>query len=585
LTARVTGISALPGQNHDRSRARCLGLSLVCCLVGLSCGGVEVTRFYEQGVVVTVSPVASEVGREVLLRGGNAFDAAVAVGFTLAVTYPPAGNLGGGGFVLVRDGHSGEIAALDFRETAPAAATQDMFLDQNGEVIENLSTRGALAAGVPGSVAGLYALREKYGTIPWQELVTVAARLADTGFVIDAHLAGAFAEYDASLRGFDETRELFLPGGAVPREGDRFVQPQLARSLYAIASDGPTAFYNGAITDSIVACMQKYGGIISRADLEGYQPVWREPVHFTFDSLDVYSMPPPSSGGIIVGQILKLLEPYDFSKLTIDAPEYIHLFCEAGRLAFADRAEHLGDPDFHAIPLGLLDTAYLARRRALISTNHAGNSAEIGPGNPTRYESEATTHFSICDRDGNMVAVTTTLNAPFGSGLSVGGAGFLLNCEMDDFAIKPGYANLWGLVGSEANAVGPNKRMLSSMSPTLVLKDGRPFLILGSAGGSKIITVVAQAIISLTRFDLSLQETVDLARFHHQWLPDQIYVEEERYDVATIQRLIGYGHQVEERTPYGELEMVHIGPTGLMTGAADPRRCGSVAGCSEPLVD
>lgn len=362
------------------------------------------------------------------------------------------------------------------------------------------------------------------------------------------------------------------------------MQPQLARSLYAIAGDGPTTFYTGAIADSVVACMQKYGGIISRADLEQYRPVWREPVHFTFDSLDVYSMPPPSSGGIIVGQLLKLLEPYDLSSMTAEAPEYIHLFCEASRLAFADRAEHLGDPDFHAIPSGLLDTAYLAGRRALISTDHAGNSAEIGPGIPTGYESESTTHFSICDRDGNMVAVTTTLNAYFGSGLTVGGAGFLLNCEMDDFAIKPGHPNLWGLVGAEANAVGPNKRMLSSMSPTLVLKDGRPFLILGSSGGSKIITVVAQAVISFTRFGLSLQETVDHARFHHQWLPDQIYVEEGRYDVGTIQRLIRYGHQVEERTPYGELEMVYIGPTGLMTGAADPRRCGSVAGCSEPLV-
>jgi gamma-glutamyltranspeptidase/glutathione hydrolase len=557
---------------------------LICCLIALSCGGVDVTRFYEQGVVVTVSPVASEVGREVLLRGGNAFDAAVAVGFTLAVTYPPAGNLGGGGFALVRDGQSGEIAALDFRETGPVAANQDLFLDKNGEVIANLSTRGALAAGVPGSVAGLFALWEKYGTLPWQELVTAAARLADTGFLVDAHLVGTFAKYDESLREFDETRELFLPGGAAPREGDRFVQPQLARSLYTIAGDGPTTFYTGAIADSIVACMQKYDGIISRADLEQYRPVWREPVHFTFDSLDVYSMPPPSSGGIIVGQILKLLEPYDFSKLTIDAPEYIHLFCEASRLAFADRAEHLGDPAFYTVPSGLLDTAYLAERRALISTDHAGNSAEIGPGNPARYESDATTHFSICDRDGNMVAVTTTLNAFFGSGLTVGGAGFLLNNEMDDFAVKPGYPNLWGLVGSEANAVGPNKRMLSSMSPTLILKEGRPFLILGSSGGAKIITVVAQAIIDFTRFGLSLQETVDHARFHHQWLPDQIYVEGGGYDVATIQRLIRYGHQVEERSPYGELEMVYIGPTGLMTGAADPRRGGSVAGCRGPLV-
>ena len=557
---------------------------LVLLLLGLGCDSFKVTRFYERGMVVTVSPIASEVGRDILARGGNAFDAAVGVGFALAVTYPLAGNLGGGGFAVLRDSRNDEVQALDFRETAPATATADMYLDENGDVNDSLSTQGAPAAGVPGTVAGLHALWEKYGTLPWQELVTIAARLADTGFVVDNHLAQAFTKYEESLSKYDETRALFFPGGVAVRSGDRFLQPELARSLYLLAADGPAAFYTGAIADSLVACMEKYGGLISHADLEQYRTVWRVPVHFTFDSLDIYSMPPPSSGGIMLGQILGMLEPYDFSRFTPDSPEYIHLFCEVCRLAYADRSEHLGDPDFYGVPSGLLNHDYLAGRRGKIPLDHAGNSSETQPGNPVKYEPGETTHYSICDADGNMVAVTTTLNSYFGSGLVVGGAGFLLNNEMDDFSTRPGHPNLYGLIGNEANKIEPRKRMLSSMTPTLVLKNGLPFLILGSPGGSKIITTVAQAIINFTRFDMSLAETVEQPRFHHQWLPDRIYLEERSFGVATIQRLIRYGHEVKERPPYGDLEMVHIAPSGLMSGASDSRRGGAAVGCDAPTI-
>jgi gamma-glutamyltranspeptidase/glutathione hydrolase len=554
-------------------------------LIGSSCDSLKVTKLYERGIVVTVSPDAGKVGRDVLYRGGNAMDAAVAVGFALAVTYPQAGNIGGGGFAVVRSGADGQIRTLDFRETAPAAATEGMYLDADGNALDSLSTRGALAAGVPGSVAGLYALWEEYGSLPWSELVTTAARLADTGFVVDAFLSRTIDAYRQEVSEFEGTRQQFLPHGRVPEVGEKLVQADLARTLYMIAAEGPTAFYSGEIADSIVACMNSYGGIITNDDLESYQVVWREPLHFVFDSLDVYCMPPPSSGGIVLGQILGLLEPYDFSRYSPESPEYIHLFCEAGRLAFADRSEHLGDPAFYDIPNGLLDRQYLDGRREKISLDHAGNSAEIQPGQPVGHEPGETTHFSICDREGNMVAFSTTLNTNFGSGLVVSGAGFLLNSEMDDFAVKPGHPNNWDLVGAEANKIEPGKRMLSSMTPTLVLQNGQPYLILGSPGGSKIITTVAQAIISLTRFDRSLEETVTQPRFHHQWLPDQIYLEEGAYGVGTIQRLIQYGHQIKERTPFGDLEIVHIGDYGLMSGASDPRRGGVVAGCDSPTID
>jgi len=565
-------------------------------LVG--CSGVEVAHYCEHGALATAAPIATDVGLDVFQKGGNAFDVAVAVGFTLAVVHPEAGNLGGGGFALIRDGKTGNIMALDFRETAPRAAFETMYLDSKGEVMPDLSTFGARACGVPGTVAGLYDLWNMYGSKPWDTLVGIAAELADSGFVVDSYLARSLEKNQEKLSAFDETAKIFFHHEQSLKAGERLVQKDLAKTFYLIAAEGKDGFYTGPVAEKIVACMQKHGGLISESDLSSYKPVWRRPIHFSFDSLDIYAMPPPSSGGIVVGQILKLLEPYDFSTFTPMSPEYIHLFCEAARLAFADRSAHLGDPDFYNLPAGLLDSTYLDRRRNLINEKHATSSELITPGAPPSEESPQTTHFSICDNEGNMVAVTYTLNTAYGCKLVVDGAGFLLNNEMDDFSIKPGHPNTYGLVGGEANKIEPGKRMLSSMSPTLVLKrekskvigigtdrapsstlwEEKPYLILGAPGGSRIITVVAQAIINFTRFDLSLARTVEQPRFHHQWLPDKIYLERGEFDINIKQELIRYGHNIEECEPYSDLQAIYIDGRGLMTGASDPRKRGAWVG-------
>lgn len=556
----------------------CTLLVLVLLLSLGGCDSLKVTTCFANGAVACGSPAAAEIGRQIFRRGGNAFDVAVGVGFALAVTKPQAGNIGGGGFAVVREGKSGQVMTLDFRETAPLAASRDMYLDDSGEVIENLSTVGAQSAGVPGTVAGLYALWEKHGTLPWSELVTAAAELADSGFVLTESLAGTLREHRSRLRRFPETEALLYPDGGTPEAGDRLVLKDLAGTLFLIAAEGPEAFYTGPVAQQIVACMNEHGGLISAEDLEAYRPVWRRPVHFTFDSLDVYSMPPPSSGGIVLGQILKLLEPLGLSGYTSRSPGQIHLLCEASRLAFADRAEHLGDPDFYDNPDELLDSAYLAERRLQIPGEKAGQSGEVEAGNPYKFESQNTTHISVCDGDGNMVAMTVTLNASFGSRLVVDGAGFLLNCEMDDFAIKPGYPNLWGLVGSEANRIEPGKRMLSSMSPTVILNRDKPFMVLGSRGGSKIITTVAQAIIDCSRYKLTLPEIVNQPRFHHQWLPDVIYFEENGLRRDIRKKLAAMGHRVEERSTYGGLHAISIDASGLMCAVGDARDDGAVAG-------
>jgi gamma-glutamyltranspeptidase/glutathione hydrolase len=564
----------------ERETRHSLLIATVALYINLlvGCTGVGVSCYYDTGVLATAAPIATSVGEEVFQQGGNAFDVAVAVGFVLAVVHPEAGNLGGGGFALIRDAKTENIQALDFRETAPQQAFETMYLDEQGEVVPNASTFGAQACGVPGTVAGLYELWEMYGSIPWEQLVGMAAVLADTGFVIDEYLANSLEKHKEGLSSFEETASIFFPEGKSLKAGDRLVQKDLAATLYSIATMGHDGFYNGLVAWKIIECMEKHGGLISKSELESYTPVWREPVRFSFDSLEIYSMPPPSSGGIAVGQILKLLEEYDFSILTPASPEYIHLFCEAARLAFADRSAHLGDPDFYNVPVGLLDSAYLAHRRNLIKENHATSSELIQPGTPPNEESQQTTHFSICDGEGNMVAVTYTLNTAYGCKLVVDGAGFLLNNEMDDFSIKPGHPNVYGLVGGEANKIEPGKRMLSSMSPTLVLKDNRPFLILGAPGGSRIITVVAQAIINFTRFDLSLKATIKQPRFHHQWLPDLIYLEQGGFDINVTQELIRYGHTIKECEPFSDLQAVFIDGSGSMAAASDPRKRGIASG-------
>lgn len=544
------------------------------------CRGLSVTTYYERGCVATADPIASAVGAQIFRRGGNAVDAAVAIGFTLAVVYPEAGNIGGGGFGLVRTGSSGQIRAIDFRETAPRDASVDMYLDSAGNVIDGLSLTGALAGGVPGTVAGLHELWRTYGSMEWEELVAPAAALADTGFIVGNHLAGRFQAHADALRQFPSTVEQFFSEGRPLIAGERWRQKDLARTLYSIASEGPAGFYEGETAEAIVFAMSQEGGLISLEDLAGYRPVWREPIHVTFDSLDVYSMPPPSSGGALVGQILELLEPFDFSRLGPTSPEYIHLFAEASRLAFADRSRHFGDPAFYPVPTdNLLDPLYLNDRRTLIIEGQATRSSEIAPGHfGPAPESDQTTHFSVIDSDGSMVAITYTLNTEFGSKLVVDGCGFLLNNEMDDFAVKPGVPNVYGLIGDEANKIEPGKRMLSSMSPTLVLGNGKPLLALGAPGGSRIITTVAEAIINFSRFHVGIDQLVAQPRFHHQWLPDTLFMESNGFAPGVIAALQGYGHTVVSTAPYSDLHVVHMGENGLLSGASDPRRRGAVDG-------
>jgi gamma-glutamyltranspeptidase/glutathione hydrolase len=555
-------------------------LSAVWCLTG--CSGISVTTYYSKGALATAAPIATNVGMKVFAEGGNAFDVAVAVGFALAVVHPEAGNIGGGGFATIRDGKTGAVRVLDFRETAPMAATETMFLGPDSAVVEGLSTVGAKASGVPGTVAGLHELWERYGTIPWENLVGIAAALADTGFVVDSGLAASFAEHKQQLSLYPATETIFVPSGETPRAGDRFVQSDLSRTLYIIAAGGTDGFYNGQIADSIVSTMSEYGGLITKEDLAAYTPVWREPIHFRFDSLDIYAPPPPSSGGIAIAQILKILEPFDFSGYSPKSAGYIHLFCEASRFAYADRSEYLGDPAFYQVPVkALLDSSYLARRRDMIDMHHALPADQIRPGLLTGVpgaESDQTTHFSVCDSTGNVVSLTYTLNTSFGSKLTASGSGFLLNNEMDDFSVKPGVPNTYGLIGGDANKVEPGKRMLSSMSPTLILRRGKPFMAVGSPGGSKIITTVAEAIIDYTRFDLSPEATVALPRFHDQWIPDVLYLEKGGYDINVRQALIRYGYTVEDRDPYSDLQIVVFGGDGLMAGASDPRGRGTSGG-------
>ena len=542
------------------------------------CDNASFTSYYEKGALATASPIATQIGEQVFAKGGNAFDVAVAVGFALAVVHPEAGNIGGGGFAVIRDASTKEIKALDFREKAPLASSEKMYLDSMGNPIENMSTVGADACGVPGTVAGLYELWKEHGSMKWSELISYAILLADSGFMVNSYQAESFNKYRDRLSVFDESSRLFYPNANIWQEGDTFVNRDLGWTLVQLEKDGLESFYAGEIADSIVATVKRYGGLISHEDLASYQIKWRKPVSFTFDSLQIYAMPPPSSGGLIMGQILKLVEAYDFSIYKPGSIEYIHLFCESARLAFADRSEYLGDPDFYNIPFDLLDKNYISERRQLINLNQTNSSLEILPGSIPIPESGQTTHYSVVDAEGNMVAVTYTLNSSYGSKLAVNGCGFLLNNEMDDFAIAPGLPNLYGLVGGEANKIEPAKRMLSSMSPTIILKGGEPLFILGSPGGSQIITAVTQVIVSLSRFNLPLEKALSQPRFHHQWLPDNILLEEKSFDINVKQGLLKLGHIIKEADMLSEIHAVYIDGAGLMSATADRRGPGSAGG-------
>ncbi len=561
-------------EHISRQKNFVLSAALLFLILTFGCDAIRVTEVYEQGAIASASPIATKIGIDIIESGGNAIDAAIAVGFALAVVHPEAGNIGGGGFALVRQGEKNEIRALDFREKAPGAATETMYLDDDGAVIEQLSTVGAQAVGVPGTVAGLYSLWQEYGTMEWDALVLPAAQLADSGFIVDDYFHRSLTKYKERLSQFSETAELFFADGITPSVDDNFIQKDLAGTLYLIAAEGRDGFYTGSNADLIVAAMQKHGGLIDSADLADYTTKWRSPLHFEFDGFDFYSMPSPSSGGIVMGQILKLLEPFELSGSHIASGEFLHLFSEACRVAYADRAAHLGDPDYYDVPENLLDAKYISRRRELIDRDHATPSEDIHAGNVGTKESNETTHYSVVDASGNMVAVTYTINSSFGSKLVVDGGGYFLNNEMDDFSVKSGVPNLYGLVGSEANKIEPGKRMLSSMAPTLVLKNNDPYLILGSKGGSQIISSLAAVILGMERFGLAPAEALAFPRFHHQWRPDRILLEEDSFNITVVQDLIRRGHDVEQDRTYSEIHLIKISD-GLMIPVCDPRSRGN----------
>ena len=529
----------------------------------------------KNGMVSSQEELATKAGLAVLKEGGNAVDAAVTIGFTMAVTLPRAGNLGGGGFMLIHLAESSEMIALDYREKAPQAATREMFLDENGEVDPQKSRFSHLAVGVPGTVAGMVLALEKYGTIPLARALKPAIALAQNGFPVSEDLHNSLIFAQAQMQ-HPASREIFYQRGGVPYAvGDIFVQKELAQSLKLIAKEGKQAFYRGAIADKIVTEMETNGGLITKADLADYQPVIRQPIRGSYRGYEIYSMPPPSSGGIHLVQILNLLEAFPIRALGHNTAQTIHLMAESMKLAYADRSKFLGDPDFVAVPPQLISKRYADRLRRKINSNEATPSQEISPGNPYQLiESNDTTHYSVIDQAGNAVANTYTLNFSYGSGITVPGTGILLNNEMDDFTAKPGVANAYGLIGGELNAIAPEKRMLSSMTPTIVTKEGKPFLVTGSPGGSRIITATLQTILNVIDHGMNIAEATYAERIHHQWLPDHLQIEQ-GLNGDTLRLLRLKGHHIELDDAMGSTQSV-MSKDGVFYGASDPRRPGAL---------
>lgn len=536
---------------------------------------------YEQassGMVASRSDLASEVGRDIMQAGGNAVDAAVATGFALAVTYPSAGNLGGGGFMLLRLA-DGETVALDFRETAPAAATREMFQDEEGNVDRQLSLSSHLSSGVPGTVAGLLDALERYGTLSREQVLAPAIRLAEDGFLLNDDIASQFQENLDSFRPHPASWRKFTQDGEVYAAGDLWQQPQLAATLKRIAAQGHKGFYQGETADLLVEEMQRGGGLITLADLRDYQTVWREPVHGSYRGYDIWSMPAPSSGGILLIQMLNMLEPFQLGESGWGNTDTIHLMIEAQRRAYADRAEHLGDPEFYDVPTQqLIDKDYARQRFSTFDPQRASDSEDIGAGSWPN-ESTQTTHYSIVDAQGNAVSTTTTLNRAYGNGIVVEGAGFLLNNEMDDFSSKPNTPNAYGLIGREANAIEPHKRMLSSMAPTIVSQGDTMLLVTGTPGGSTIITTILQVIINIIDHGMGIEEAVSQPRFHHQWMPNIVRYEEGAIAADTVEALRAMGHQGVIGSRFGLGDANSILMTGeLLEGMSDPRNVGGTAG-------
>ncbi|HAC6515756.1 gamma-glutamyltransferase [Salmonella enterica] len=537
--------------------------------------GVEEDVFHPvratQGMVASVDVMATQVGVDILKQGGNAVDAAVAVGYALAVTHPQAGNLGGGGFMLLRT-KDGATTAIDFREMAPAGATRDMFLDKQGNPDSKKSLTSPLASGTPGTVAGLSLALEKYGSLPLNSVVRPAIKLAQEGFIVNDALADDLKTYGSEvLPHHENSKAIFWKDGEPLKKGDKLVQQDLANSLTMIAENGPDAFYKGDIARQIAQQMQQNGGLITTDDLAAYQAVERTPVSGEYRGYQIFSMPPPSSGGIHIVQILNILENFDMNKYGFGSADAIQIMAEAEKYAYADRSEYLGDPDFVNVPWQALTSKTYAKSIAgQIDINKAKPSSEIRPGKLAPYESDQTTHFSVVDKDGNAVAVTYTLNTTFGTGIVAGNTGILLNNQMDDFSAKPGVPNVYGLVGGEANAVGPKKRPLSSMSPTIVVKDGKTWLVTGSPGGSRIITTVLQMVVNTIDFGMNVAEATNAPRFHHQWLPDELRVEK-GFSPDTLKLLEQKGQKVALKEAMGSTQSIMVGPDGELYGASDPR--------------
>jgi len=537
----------------------------------------------KHGIVASTNGVASSVGVDVMKRGGNAVDAAIAVAFALAVTHPAAGNLSGGGFMMIRL-NNGKTTAIDYREMAPAAATRNIYLDKEGKLIqgEGGSLEGYRAAGVPGTVRGMELALKKYGSgkLTWSQLIEPARRLAANGFEVTYSLARSLRSSKDYLSKYPETRRIYLKEGDFYNEGEIFKQPDLAATFARLQQGGPNEFYEGETARLIVNDMKRNNGLMTLEDLRGYVAKERAPLRGVYRGHEIISMPPPSSGGAVLIEMLNILEGYDLGKLDANSSERYHLMAEAMRRAFADRAEYMGDSDFVKVPVaGLIDKAYAAKLRSNISTERASTSAEVRAGRPAGYESEETTHFTVVDAEGNAVANTYTLNNSYGSAAVAKGTGMLLNDEMDDFAAKPGTPNMYGLIQGERNAVAPRKRPLSAMTPTIVLrKDGSFWFTVGSPGGPTIINTVLCVITNVIDFDMNIQQAIDAPRIHHQWLPDELVGEPLGLSGDTQKALASRGHALAKQRTLGDAEGIMIEEkTGVRLGATDPRRSDGAA--------
>ena len=523
-----------------------------------------------KAAVVSARKEASDIGISVLNKGGSAFDAMIATDLALTVCFPNAGNISGGGFLVYRTA-SGEVGSLDYREKAPLSAYEKMYLDENGDVIPEKSTLGGLAVGVPGTVAGLVEIHSKFGTLPWEDLVKPAIDLATNGYIVTQKQERSLKSKKDDFIKINGAKTFYAQDF---KAGDTVKNIALAETLKRISKYGAKGFYEGPVAESLIKRVREAGGIITHEDLIKYKPVWRKPLNFKYKNLNIYSMGPPSSGGICLGQILKMIEPYNINQYDHNSEKAIQLMVEAERRSYSDRSKHLGDPDFNEIAhKQLISSVYLNNRMKSFSFDLASQSKEIQAGKISWTESEETTHYSILDPEGNAIAVTTTLNGSYGSKVFVEDGGYFLNNEMDDFSIKPGFANMFGLICSEANSIKPEKRMLSSMTPTIVMKDNKLYMILGTPGGSTIITSVLQTIINVYEFGMDIQSAINAPRFHHQWLPEKIEFENGVFDELSMKKLQDKGYDVKQEynRVIGRVDAILISKSGIITTGADPR--------------